>query len=455
MYAAIAGLKTHMQNMNVIGNNIANVNTYGYKASRAVFKTTLYTTLSGGSNGTLIMGGTNPSQIGYGSNVANVDIDVSSGNYAVTGIATDLMLDGDGFFLVGTKDLVQNFDGSIDDATAFTSMTLTRVGDFQFRADGYLGKNDGNVVYGFLCTGILTEEMLIADKEVGKYAGMKAGDAIFSDQLVPIRYPRMAAAHYYVLDENGKKIPKHDDPDDPELVTGYEELILGKDPAETAPTWAAANNDVTTTSIKWEDIYDFETGKLKEGISAEGFDVVYPEERADFDGHLYDAAYSDALKGSVLQQAEFTGISVDPNTGIITATNYDTQEVITIGCIAIGHVTNPNGVTNIGNNYYKAGPGTGRLTIGISGGNAAAMGITQINRSLQVPDENGNYEIIDQLLAHSTNTKVISNGLEMSKTDLAQEISMMILTQRGYQANTRIITVTDSMLEELVNMKRG
>ena len=185
MYAAIAGLRTHMQNLNVIGNNIANVNTYGYKASRAVFKTTLYTSLRGGSNGTATMGGTNPSQIGYGSNVANVDIDVSSGTYAVTGIATDLMLDGDGFFLVGTKDLVQNFTGLTEDITALTSFTLTRVGDFQFRADGYFGKNDGNVVYGFLCTGIVTEDNL------AQHPGMKVGDPIFSDQLVPIRYPRM------------------------------------------------------------------------------------------------------------------------------------------------------------------------------------------------------------------------------------------------------------------------
>ena len=451
MYAAIAGLKTHMQNLNVIGNNIANVNTYGYKASRAVFKTTLYTTLSGGSNGTAVMGGTNPSQIGYGSNVANVDIDVSSGNYAVTGIATDLMLDGDGFFLVGTKDLVQNFDGSIDDATAFTSMTLTRVGDFQFRADGYLGKNDGNVVYGFLCIGTVTESMLNDTEHPmhDKVVGMKEGDAIFSDQLVPIRYPRMAAAHYYVLDESGKKIGIPD-PDDPDAIIGYEEYVVGQPFTGTTPP----EGYTADAAIKWEDIYNFETGKLKDGISAEGFDVVYPEERADFSGHLYDAAYSDALKDSVLQQAEFTGISVDPNTGIITATNSDTQEVITIGCIAIGHVTNPNGVTNVGNNYYKAGPGTGKLSIGITGGNAAAMGIKQVNRSLQMLEDGEDYALIDQLAIHSTETKVISNGLEMSKTDLAQEISMMILTQRGYQANTRIITVTDSMLEELVNMKR-
>ena len=438
MYAAIAGLKTHMQNLNVIGNNIANVNTYGYKASRAVFKTSLYTTLTGGSNGTLTTGGTNPSQIGYGSTVASVDVDVSSGNYAVTGVPTDLMLDGDGFFLVGTKDLVQNFDGTAEDITALTSFTLTRVGDFQFRADGYFGKNDGNVVYGFLCTGIVTEDMITPQipGENGTMVdnpnfrpdlkGMKVGDPIFSDQLVPIRYPRMQAAHYYMLDETGNYRYNEDG--------------------------SKMEVDLSAEDFSWDQIYNVETGQMLPTISAEGFDVAYPEIGPD--GYLQDAGYSDALKDSLLSQAQFTGISVNPNTGVITATQSDTQEVVTIGCIAIGKVTNPNGVTNIGDNYYKASAGSGKLTIGITGGNAAAMGISQVNRSLQTPDANGRYQTIADLTAYSTETHIISNGLEMSKTDLAQEISQMILTQRGYQANTRIITVTDSMLEELVNMKR-
>ena len=447
MYAAIAGLKTHMQNLNVIGNNIANVNTYGYKASRAVFKTSLYTTLTGGSNGTAVMGGTNPSQIGYGANVANVDVDISSGNYAVTGVPTDLMLDGDGFFMVGTKDLALNFDGSSDDVNRLTSFTLTRVGDFQFRADGYFGKNDGNVVYGFLCTGYVTEENL------SKYPGKKVGDALFSDQLVPIRYPRVQAARYYKIDPETGEYETED-----VQVTNPD----GTTTTETRAKIYSLPKDLNT-------IYDSETGKINDGFVAEGFQIAYPNTYSYNDdgtlrvdqttglpiesGNLHDAGYSNALEDSVLQMGQFSGISVDPNTGIISATSDDTKEVVIIGCIAIGHVTNPNGVTNIGDNYYKAGPGSGNLTICISGGNAEAMNITQINQSLQTPDENG-YRTVEGLAAHSTETKVISNGLEMSKTDLAQEISMMILTQRGYQANTRIITVTDSMLEELVNMKR-
>ena len=132
MYAAIAGLRTHMQNMSVIGNNIANVNTQGYKASRSVFRTAIYSTLTGGSDGTQVVGGANPSQLGYGANMGSVNIDMSTGNYSVTGKSTDLMIDGDGFFLMGNKDIADTFDGTERDVSKLTSLTLTRVGDFEF-----------------------------------------------------------------------------------------------------------------------------------------------------------------------------------------------------------------------------------------------------------------------------------------------------------------------------------
>ena len=426
MYAAIAGLKTHMQNLNVIGNNIANVNTYGYKASRAVFKSSLYTTLSGGSNGTVTAGGTNPSQIGYGATVASVDVDMSTGNYAVTGSSTDMMLDGDGFFLVGSKEIALNFDGSSDDINRITAFTLTRVGDFQFRADGYLGKNDGNVVYGFLCTGLATE----TDVEAGK--AKKVGDPLFSDQLVPIRYPRVETAYYAATGER-----LYDEAD----------IFVPVDPPTTPPTY-------TTT--------------LQSGVT-EGLAIAYPGttyidesgNEVTNNNRLYDAGYDARLEDSTLPKGSFTGISINQNTGVITATSDDTGEVVVIGCIAVGRVTNPNGVTNIGDNYYKAGEGSGQLRITVLGGNASSMGISQVNKSLWTqrtladgtpdPDDTGVYSGLN---IYSSASHIVSNGLEMSKTDLAQEIAMMILTQRGYQANTRIITVTDSMLEELVNIKR-
>ena len=373
MYAAIAGLRTHMQNLNVIGNNIANINTQGYKAARSVFESSIYTTLSGGSDGTTVVGGKNPSQIGYGATLASVDIDMSSGNYSVTGKPTDLMLDGDGFFLLGDKTLAGNFDGSELDINRLTAFDLTRVGNFDFGADGYLGKG-GRVVYGFLCTGIATQEDVAAGRALG------VGDPMFSDQLVPIRYPRVA------VDENG------------------------------------------------------------------AVSIAYPG--MDENGRLTDAT---GENGEELNLAKFNSITVDKYTGLITAKSNDTGEIITIGAIAVGQVTNPNGVTNLGNSYYTAGEGSGGLVVNVLGGGSEQMGINYVNSSLTNGGNNvaaGQGVADDLRVRNGGKTELLSSGLEMSKTDLAQEIANMITTQRGYQANTRIVTVTDSMLEELVNMKR-
>jgi flagellar hook protein FlgE len=129
--------------------------------------------------------------------------------------------------------------------------------------------------------------------------------------------------------------------------------------------------------------------------------------------------------------------------------------VVTIGYIAIGNVTNPNGVTQLSDSYYKAGDGSGKLSVSLLGGVAADLedsaGAALSYLGGAGGDTDGKADL--QILSAGTTT-LITGGLEMSKTDLATEISEMITTQRGYQANTRIITVTDSMLEELVNMKR-
>ena len=402
MYAAIAGLRTHMQNLNVIGNNVANVNTAGYKSARAVFRTSIYTTLTGGSDGTSSTGGVNPSQIGYGANMGTIDIDMSTGNYSITGKPTDCMIDGEGFFLVGSKTIPMNFDGTVKDLSLYSSLTLTRVGDFDFMPDGYLSKNDGgDVVYGFLCVGVADADY------VAEHPGVKEGDAIFSDQLVPIRVPRV-----WRDDEGGMHI-------------GYPRV----------------------------------GGGIDEGDNNELYDG--PDDGTGL--HVLDyGAYVDGseVKESKYELGYFSNITINPNTGVITATCRDMDNaVITIGCLAVGSVTNPNGVTQIGNSMYKAGEGTGsgKLRISVLGGAGKDLGIYYVNSSLANDGMNklaDDEDVIDGARLLSGDAKILTNGLEMSKTDLAQEIANMIVTQRGYQANTRIITVTDSMLEELVNMKR-
>ena len=139
-------------------------------------------------------------------------------------------------------------------------------------------------------------------------------------------------------------------------------------------------------------------------------------------------------------------IGIDGTTGRITGINKDTDFPVTVGYLAIGEVSNPNGLTHMGGRYYKALDGAGDMSIVSLGGVLADRKLQDAGDDADVPGQ--------MVIGNAGSTKLITGGLELSTTDLATEMTEMITTQRGYQANSRIITVTDSMLEELVNMKR-
>ena len=142
----------------------------------------------------------------------------------------------------------------------------------------------------------------------------------------------------------------------------------------------------------------------------------------------------------------YSNLSIDAN-GKIVCTNADTNEEVVVGYIALGSVDNPNGVLHTDGPYYTAGDAAGDITL--SAPNSAVTGYLNNSRI----EENGEVDP-DTMLLGKNATGLMTSFLEGSSTDLATEFSNMIIYQRGYQANSRIITVTDSMLEELVNMKR-
>lgn len=367
MYAGISGLKAHMSKLNVIGNNIANVNTYGYKSARTTFRETLYTTQTAGSDGTALVGGTNPSQFGYGCNIGTIDLDMSTNTAVPTGVNMDCMIQGDGFFLIGDKSGV-----TVD---TLDSLMLSKVGDFKFDQDGYLTDGSGNIVYGFLTTvGTVGRDQTTG--EITSFEPTNTPDAAKGDnlgtstQLVPIRLP-MAAA---VADQNGAY--KAGDP----IYPGWDET----------------------------------TGKVVEDLAG-----VTNGERVS---------------------CNVDSIFVDKN-GKITATTESGTDM-TVGYIALGRVDNPSGLTHLEGPYYQALAGAGDLSITTA--NSAVTGYLN----------NATDQTAGAVRIVGSDNSLLSGFLEGSGTDLATEFSEMITTQRGYQANTRIITVTDSMLEELVNMKR-
>ena len=138
LYSGVSGLRTHQTRMDVIGDNIANVNTVGFKRSSVTFKDVFYQTLRGGSAGDsggtgTGIGGTNPQQIGLGVTLGSIDIVHTQGAAAPTGNGTDLMIQGDGFFRV------KDSSGKI---------YYTRAGNFHFDNSGNLVTPDGFIVQG-------------------------------------------------------------------------------------------------------------------------------------------------------------------------------------------------------------------------------------------------------------------------------------------------------------------
>lgn len=283
LYSGITGLRNHQTRMDVIGNNISNVNTSGYKASRVVFQDIYSQTLSPASGSTTNNGGINPKQVGLGSSIASIDVLHTPSASQYTGVPLDLSIQGSGFFVVRNNG--QEF--------------YTRAGNFGTDNNNNLVTGNGSFVLGYMGT---------------TAPGSPAGTP------VPIQI-----ADYYkdvAIDEKG-------------VITG----IDGRETIGTPP--------------------------------------------------------------------------VD---------NPDYKKNVTIGYIAIATFNNENALEKVGQNAYRSSSNSGTATYNTPGNGVAG--------------------------------KVNPGTLEMSNVDLASEFTDMIVTQRGFQANSRIITTTDSMLEELVNLKR-
>lgn len=340
MFAAVGGLRVHQNRLDVVSNNIANVNTYGFKPGRATFKESIYQNTFNSSGGNSVYGGQNPSQVGYGAQLSGISLDFNVGNYEPTGYGTDCMISGNGFFLVGPKNLGPDGTGVTNEpATAdqpvgktdeLSTLKLTRFGAFTIDGDGYLVDENRNVVYGFYQ----------AEGGINNPAKGTQEFVANTKVLQPIRIPALS------VEQGGNG---------------------------TGTGGAGTGTGTGATSAVHED-----SPRL-------------------------------ILKG----------ISIDAN-GVISGTSDTTT--YHFGQIAVCNVTNPNALEKIGDSYFQIRNNTGEV-------------------GAYIPGE-------------GSTGGLITNGLEMSKTDLAQEITNMIIAERGLQANSKMITVSDEVLQELINMKR-
>ena len=414
MYAAIGGLKSHMSKLNVIGNNIANVNTYGYKTQRMTFQESMYNTSKAGSNGGETKGGNNPSQIGYGSSVGSIDLNMAPSTYAPTGYGLDCMLMNEGFFLTGTK------DGTIGSSEDLSSLNLSRLGDFRVDNDGYICDRRGNVLYGFAT--VQNPYYDPADKSDPPKmnpdgSGYVKDPTIISTELVPLRLPLAAAVP---TEKNGG------------IINGEEQWKTGQ----------------AVYSVLGEP--DDDNSQASSNFEADDAGVGVPKENTK-PQYNKDGVFNNTLQLPNDQDkcVQLESMSID-KTGAIIGINKNGGETVVVGYVAVASVDSPDGVTHTDGPYYKAMGGAGDVSVGALGGVLKNRFLN--NKHADPADADTTPPVSEAIQDDSGEIK--NSGLEASSTDVATEFSEMITTQRGYQANTRIITVTDSMLEELVNMKR-
>lgn len=542
LYSGVSGMKTHTQRMDVIGNNIANVNTTGYKTSTVTFKDIYYQTKSNASSGSATTGGKNPTQVGYGASVGTINQMMTQSGFTYSDSVYDCAIQGEGFFQVMDDAgniyysragvfSVDNY-GNLSDPNGY--IVLGVMGDPQnapassqrislvvpsvdnnvasctklingyevtISANGYgpegnisLTILDGTSPFATMSGSNLQVVMDLSQTfestdqfEAAVNEAIRAGGIDLSDDVLPI---------HIEMDD----IPTNIDPinasnyitfSDPEADTTFNlgftaaragefanayEINIKSSSSITAPS-AKWTNDVLTITVpsgvdedenpitfNLEDLQNAinkaagmvqdDAGEWTGGNANKMLNVMaYDADGNEDEGAVEGFNYASVLDGKTLrtgltggQDSFFADIANSLSTvkledGRFSAaqdvsdlsevyidsdgTVYGVHPVHGIFAMArIDIVTfeNPIGLNQVGTSYWQESLASGEPNVKIAGQDGAG--------------------------------EVVSGALEMSNVDLSQEMSDMIITQRGFQANSRIITVSDTMLEELVNLKR-
>lgn len=432
LFAGVQGLRAHQVRMDVIGNNIANVNTTAFKASRVSFGDMYSQMLSGASRPTTAVGGTNAKQVGLGVDVASIDTLQTQGALQLTGRTTDMAIAGQGFFVVR--------EGG--------RFLYTRAGNFDVDADGFLvNPASGQRVQGWLpdangvfptldastmtdvripltdaqlaqaTTSVTFDQALNSNVAVGDVhtAAFTSIDSLGREHTFTINFTKVA--------DNAWDVRAFD-------PTGTQVVLTNPYAAgsTTAPAPAAGDSRIQFNTNGSLMDYDLDA------TNPWAVSLAYTPSGANTMNISIDLSkvIQPALPGntttSSLRMLAFDGYT----TGTLTNINVDPRGVITgfysngnfreIAQVATANFANPGGLTREAGNNWGESVNSGLALIG-----AAAEG----GRGSIAP-----------------------NNLEMSNVDISAEFTNMIVTQRGFQANSRIITTTDELLQEIVNLKR-
>ena len=415
MYSAVSGLKSQQTKLNVIGNNISNINTVGYKSQKVGFSDLLSQNISSASGASGNMGGTNAKQIGLGTQVSSIEMTMNPGSSQYTGNDTDVALGGEGFFIV---------QGSTPEDRKYT-----RAGNFGVDTAGNLVVN-GMKVCGYEPGATKLTALNIFDETPGdgkKYnlAQQKTSKASLMGNLDSSKstvasptavtstmtvYDSLGVSHEVALtftntpatqswtvtgtiDGTGTVTPT------PATVTFN---AAGTMTAPAAPLHTLSLSVPITGGATTPQTVTVGMSGITGAASATGTSSVRV---ADIDGYA-----SGTLK-------DFS-IGAD---GVITG-SYSNGQKKSVGQLVVATFNNPAGLEKIGDNLYDRTMNSGEPAPETPGSGQAA--------------------------------KLTTGALEMSNVDLANEFSEMMITQRAYQANSKIITTSDTLMETLINMSR-
>jgi len=411
IYTGVTGLNSHQQAVDVIANNIANVDTVGFKSGRANFQEALSQTLRAATAASGGYGARNPMQLGLGSGIGSIDNLMTQGNLKATGNTMDVAIQGNGFFLLS--------DG--------TSEYLTRNGAFALDADNRLiSAGTGMAVLGWQAdpvTGVVpTEQMVTPSSSINIPIGVMSVAKASENVAYQANLDATATAgtvvntSAYVYDSLGAQ-HRVDIALTRTATDNQWDCAASSPDADPAVPGSAgtlifdANGQITTPT------FDLSLTLLNPGGATSPLDAKLSFAAVT---QLAGASNVQAVSQDGLAMGTLQSFSIDEN-GIITGT-FTNGMFRTLGQISLARFANPAGLTKAGSSLWKTSVASGPAAIvWPSTGDAG---------------------------------KLASGYLEMSNVDLATEFANLIVTQRGFQANSRVITTSDEMLQDLLTIKR-
>lgn len=455
LYSGVSGLKTHQTKMDVIGNNIANVNTVGFKSSAVLFKDVLYQTTQSATASTATSGGTNAKQIGLGTTVATINKSSTPGSAQSTNNPYDLMINGSSFFIVnrgginyftkvgafdtddagnlvnGAGDLVMGWQVDPDDPTQIRRDTVSAL-----RPEAI---ENQTVPPEMTSKTYMTGNIVNTDPRLTTADGVSTTVSIYDNlgnsytvKLKITQSPTDPSAYNIAVDSikdvNNVNII---DPTNGKYTAALSNTTIqfdrnsGDFVGMGGIAGALATNLTITSKNPTVDGEVFKDPTQDPPVTSIEIDCsslhMYASKSGESNPETHRGAKDNTASGAGRKTGKMTDVSIDTQGRIYGI--YDNGVNKLLGQICVANFVNPTGLEAIGGNLY------------------------------QETKASGEFDGIGQTIADNGET-MTQGVLEMSNVDLSQEFTEMIVTQRGFQANSRIITVSDTLIEELVNLKR-